>query len=103
MPVGSQPRYLPAGVIRIPLVQLVREPICFLGVAGLAKGERGFVERARSNGWVVVEQRDALKGFAGIIEVSALQLHFACKQTRFGVYAGKLQTARLRLQRMYAS
>ncbi len=96
-------RLLPAGVIWIPLVQLVREPIGFLGVAGLAKGERGLVERARSNGWVVVEQRDALKCFAGIIEVSALQLHFACEQTRFGVYAGKLQTARLRLQRMYAS
>ena len=76
-------------------MQLVREAICFLGIAGLAKGERGLVERARSDGWVVVEQRDALKCFAGVIEVSTLQLHFACKQARFGVYAGKLQTARL--------
>ena len=77
----------PAGVIRIPLVQLVREAICFLGIAGLAKCERGLVESARSDGWVVVKQSDAFECFAGVIEVSTLQLHFACKQARFGIYA----------------
>ena len=76
----------PASVIRITLAQLVREAICFLGIAGLAKGKRGFVQRARSDGWVVVEQRDAFKCFARVIEVSALQLHFAREQTRFGIY-----------------
>ena len=76
----------PASVIRITLAQLVRQAVGFFGIAGLAKGKRGFVQRARSDGWVVVEQRDAFKCFAGVIEIPALQLDFAREQTRFGIY-----------------
>src|SRR5205814_3730879 len=76
-----------AGVIRIPFAQLAREAVCFLAVAGLAKGHGGFVQRARSDGWIVVKQSYAFESLAGVIEVSALQLDFAREQACFSVYA----------------
>ena len=62
----------PADVIRITFVQLAREAVCFLGVTRLAKCDRGFVQRARSDGWIVIKQGDSLKSFASVIEVPAL-------------------------------
>ena len=78
---------LSADVIRITFAQLTREAVCFLGVTRLAKCHRGFVQRARSDGWIVVKQGDAFESFAGVIELSALQLNFAREQARFRVYA----------------
>ena len=62
----------PADVIRITFAQLAREAVCFLGVTRLAKCDRGFVQRARSDGWIVITQSDSLESFAGISEVPAL-------------------------------
>jgi hypothetical protein len=53
----------------------------------LAKGYRGFVQRARSDGRIVVKQSDAFESFAGVIEVPALELDFTCEQARFRVHA----------------
>ena len=77
----------PADVIRITFAQLAREAVCFLGVTRLAKCHRGFVQRARSDGWIVVKQGDAFKSFAGVIEVPALELDFTGEQARFRVHA----------------
>ena len=49
----------PADVIRITFAQLVREAVCFLGVTRLAKCHRSFVQRARSDGWIVIKQGDS--------------------------------------------
>src|SRR5262249_59975416 len=78
---------LPAGVIRITFAQLVRKPICFLIVTRLPKSNGGFVERAGCNSWIVVQQSDAFKSFAGVIKIPALQLDFTSKQPCFRVYA----------------
>src|SRR5215471_18942028 len=78
---------LPAGVIWITFAQFVRQAICFLGVTRLAKCHRGFVQCARSDSWIVIEESYAFKSLAGIIEIPALQLHFTRKQARFRVYA----------------
>src|SRR6266404_1310757 len=80
-------RCSPADVIRITFAQLVREAVCFLSVTRLAKCHRGFVQRARSDGWIVIKQGDSLKSFAGVIEMPALELDFAGEQARFRVYA----------------
>ena len=45
---------LSTGVIRIPFAQLTREAVCFFGIASLPKRDRGFVQRARSNSWIVI-------------------------------------------------
>jgi hypothetical protein len=52
-------------------MELVREAVGFFGVAGLAKSHCGFVQRARSDGRIIVEQSDAFKCFPCIIEISA--------------------------------
>src|SRR5207247_1223171 len=80
-------RCSPADVIRITFAQLAREAVCFLGVTRLAKCHRGFVQRARSDGWIVIKQSDAFESFAGVIEVPALELDFAREQARFSVHA----------------
>ena len=76
----------PANVIRVTFAQLARETVCFLALTSLTKCQRGFVQRAWSDGWIVVKQGDSFKGFAGVIEVPALELDFTGKQTRFRVY-----------------
>src|SRR5262245_6793582 len=83
----EKPCLLPAGVIRITFAQLTREAVCFFSIAGLAKCNGSFVQRARSDGWIVVKQGDAFESFAGVIELSALELHFTRQQARFRVYA----------------
>jgi hypothetical protein len=83
----SQPRHLPAGVVWVALAQLAREAVGFLGVAGVAERHCGFVERARRDEGIVVKQSDAFECFAGVIEISALQLNFACEPT--GVASSK--------------
>src|SRR5881394_3564881 len=80
-------RCSPADVIRITFAQLAREAVCFLGVTRLAKCHRGFVQRARSNGWIVIKQGDSLESFASVIEVPALELDFTGEQARFRVHA----------------
>src|SRR4029077_12048171 len=62
----------PADVIRITFAQFARKAVCFLGVTRLAKCHRGFVQRARSDGRIVVKQGDAFESFAGVSEVPAL-------------------------------
>jgi hypothetical protein len=44
--------------------------VCFVGLAGLSICQRGFVQCARSDCWIVVKQRDSFKCFAGVIEIS---------------------------------
>jgi len=70
---------LTPGVIRISLTQLAREAVCFLGFASLPICQGGFVECARSYGRIIVKQGHSLKRFAGVIEISVLELNFACK------------------------
>src|SRR4029077_14794962 len=77
----------PADVIRITFAQLAREAVCFLGVTRLAKCHRGFVQRARSDGWIVIKQGDSLKSFASVIEIPTHELNLAREQARFCVYA----------------
>ena len=86
-------RGLSAGVSWVALAQLAREAICFFCFAGLAKRQRSFVQCARCYGRVVVKQSHALKSFAGVVVISALQLDLAREQTRFRIHAS------LRLQR----
>src|SRR5262245_18440230 len=76
-----------AGVIRITFAQLAREAVCFFGVARLAKCHRSFVQRAWSDGRIVIKQSDAFESFASVIEVSALELDFAREQARFRIDA----------------
>ena len=77
----------PADVIRITFAQLAREAICFLTVTRLAKCHRGFVQRARSDGWIVIKQGYSFKSFAGVIEIPALELDFTGEQARFRIHA----------------
>src|SRR5215217_7689876 len=74
-------------VIGITFAQLAGEAVCFVRLACLSERHRRFVQRTRSDRWIVIKESDAFKSFASIIEVSALQLNFTGKQTRFRVYA----------------
>src|SRR5215211_4902675 len=61
LPKGSRHSLLhsPANVIRVTFAQLAREAVCFPRITRLAKCHGGFVQRARSDGWIVIKQGDA--------------------------------------------
>src|SRR5580700_11934624 len=78
---------LTADVIRIFLAQLAVRAICLIGFASTLIGERRLLQRARGNRRIVVKQRHAHERLAGVVEMTALDLHVAREQTRLGVYA----------------
>jgi hypothetical protein len=43
----------------------------------------GFVQGARSDGWIIVKESNSFKRLTGVIEISALQLDFAREKTCF--------------------
>src|SRR3954451_10083700 len=63
-------------VIGITFAQLAREAVCFVGLACLSERHRGFVQRTRSDRWIVIKESDAFKSFAGVIEIPTLKLDF---------------------------
>src|SRR5207249_5911283 len=73
---------LTACVIWVSFVQLPGQPICFVGFASLPICQGRLVQRARSNSWIIVKQRDTLKSLASVIEIPALQLNLARQEDR---------------------
>src|SRR6266404_7707300 len=78
---------LTAGVIRIFFAQLFRHAISLVRLARTPVSERGLLQCARGNRRIVVKQGHTHERFAGVLEVSALELDVAGEKTRLGVDA----------------
>src|SRR5213076_1158804 len=77
---------LTTGVIRISFVQLPGQAIRLSGLASALIRGRSFVQRARRDRGIVVKQSDTHESLAGIIEISALQLHVSRQQARLSIH-----------------
>src|SRR5207244_1121578 len=65
---------LTSGVIRISFAQLPGQPICLIDSASALICRCGFIQCARSDGWIIVKQSDTHESLARVVEISALQL-----------------------------
>src|SRR5205814_757721 len=78
---------LTSGVIRISFAQLPGQPICLIGFASTLICRCGFIQCARSNGWIIVKQSDTHESLARVVEISALQLDVTRQYTRLSIPA----------------
>src|SRR5450631_4160878 len=71
-PFHSLREQLAAGVIRVFIAELFGHAIGFLFLSGLLVGKCRFLQSARSNRGIVIEQRDTHESFARFVEMLAL-------------------------------
>src|SRR5438477_2728348 len=79
---GRQVTISAAGVVWVFLAQLPPIAIGLIGFASPLIGQSGFLQRARGDCRIVVEQGDAHESFARLFVAAAFKLHVARQQAR---------------------
>src|SRR5438067_449195 len=73
-------------VVGIAVVQLLTKPICFGRFTSALIGERRFIQSARRDSRIIVQQSNASESLTGLVEISTLELYISAQKTCLRVH-----------------